>query len=89
MKARHLEAVLRAAHVMLNARNHINDDPIAMSKATAELAAAMDAADPHGIYEPQAPQAPGVDLEETQDVPLRDCPRLSKAIGEHEAGMHD
>ncbi len=32
--------------------------------------------DPGRTYDETAPQAPGVDLEETQDIPLRDSPRL-------------
>jgi hypothetical protein len=32
--------------------------------------------DPHRVYDETAPQPARVDLEETQDIPLRDCPRL-------------
>lgn len=32
--------------------------------------------DPTGLYRPNAPQAPGLDLEETQDIPLRHSPMM-------------
>lgn len=65
MKATQLEAVLRAAH----ATDITGGGVLALHRALRE-------ADPHGVYKPQAPQAPGLDLEETQDIPLRDCLRL-------------
>jgi hypothetical protein len=77
MKARHLEAVLRAAHAVNDSRN-IDD----LNDARPHLRVALKLADPHGVYKPQAPQAPGVDLEETQDIPLSDSPRLRRLPGE-------
>lgn len=73
MKARDLEAVLRAAWIAT--------EPTGLSTGYDEqnvglLRRALTDADPHGVYRPQAPQAPGIDLDETQDIPLRDCPRL-------------
>ena len=76
MKARDLENVLRAAWAAVNATPH----PV--TSALGNLHAAMCRADPHGVYKPQAPQAPGVDLEETQDIPLRDSPRLRRLPAE-------
>lgn len=53
--------------------------------------------DPTGVYRPNAPQAPGLDLEETQDIPLRDSARLRPdrsswppgLIGVDEASSHE
>lgn len=47
--------------------------------ACARLARVLSEVDPMGVYLPNAPQAPGIDLEETQDVPLRNSPRLRPA----------
>jgi hypothetical protein len=71
MKANQLEAVLRAAWAAVN-----SNIPFARNSALGDLHAAISRADPHGVYKPQAPQPAAVDLEETQDIPLRDCPRL-------------
>lgn len=71
MKARDLESVLRAAWAAVN-----GNTPFARNSALGDLHATISRADPHGVYKPQAPQPAAVDLEETQDIPLRDCPRL-------------
>lgn len=76
MKARDLENVLRAAWAAVNATPHVVTTPLG------NLHAAISRADPHGVYKPQAAQPAGVDLEETQDIPLRDCPRLSRLPSE-------
>lgn len=79
MKARHLEAVLRAAWATVEMTPH--PDSVAGRKL-GTLRRELRAADPRGVYKPQAPQAPGVDLEETQDIPLRDSPRWRRLPAE-------
>lgn len=64
MKQRDIERVMAAAWKAENRHGDTND----------ELWRLLDELDPHGLYRPGAPVP--VDLEETQDLPLRDCPRL-------------
>lgn len=75
MKASQLEAVLRAAWIAAGTRS---DQPETRDVAVSGLRSRLRDADPHGVYRADAPQAPSVDLEETQDIPLRECPVMPR-----------
>jgi hypothetical protein len=64
-----LEAVMRAGWEAL-------DSFSCVIEPLKPLHAAMHEADPDGVYKPGAPSAG--DMEETQDIPLRDCPVLAR-----------
>ena len=80
MKTKEIEKLLALAWAVALAPT-----PAEEQERVGELRQALHAADPSGTYQANAPTA-GAD---EPDVSLRDSPRVSKLIGENEAGFHE